>query len=239
MRLNRYISASGAASRRHGEKIIRSGRVTVNGSIATDPALNVEPGHDTVLLDGIPLVINPEKRYYILNKPVGVIVTRDDTHCRRTVMDLMGPETKGVVPVGRLDADTSGALLFTDDGDMTHRLLHPSYGVDKVYRAIVRGNVGDESIGKIGEGLVLEDGPTAPAVMKIGDHGEDASIVELTIHQGRKRQVRRMLGHVGHPVIELERLSFGGLTCDDLKRGEYRELTADEVNNIKKRVKLS
>ena len=228
------MSASGAVSRRNGERIIRDGRVSVNGVIVTDPAMNVEPGEDTVLLDGKPLNINPEKRYYVLNKPAGVIVTRDDTHGRKTVMDLMGQETAGVVPVGRLDADTSGVLLLTDDGDLTHRLLHPSYGVDKVYRAVVRGSVGDEDIRSIGEGIVLDDGPSAPAVMKVIDRGAEKSLVELTIHQGRKRQVRRMLKHVGHPVIALERLSFGGITAGNMKRGEYRELTADEIALLKK-----
>jgi 23S rRNA pseudouridine2605 synthase len=236
MRLNRYISASGAASRRKGEDIIRSGRIKVNGEIVTDPARNVEPGRDTVLMDGKPLVINPEKRYYILNKPEGVIVSRGDTHGRTTVMDLMGAETKGVVPVGRLDYDTLGVLLLTDDGDLTHRLIHPSFGVDKVYRAVVEGSVGGDSIRRIRDGLTLEDGPTAPAVLTIIESGAEQSIVELTIHQGRNRQVRRMLDHLGHPVIMLERMSFGGITAGKMKPGDYRELTSNEVKMLKKMI---
>ena len=237
MRLNRYISVCGAASRRKGEVIIREGRVAVNSEIVTDPARNVEPGKDSVTLDGFTLVINPEKRYYILNKPTGTIVSIGDTHGRATVIDLMGDETEGVFPVGRLDADTSGVLLLTDDGELTHKLTHPSFGVEKVYRAEVDGKIDSDAVRKLRDGLVLDDGPTAPAEMKILERDDKSSLVEITIHQGRKRQVRRMMKHIGHPVKTLERISFGGITAQGLPLGAYRVLDADEVELLKKAVK--
>jgi len=238
MRLNRYISASGAASRRKGEDIIREGRITVNGEIVTDPAHDVNPESDIVTLGGIPLVINPEKQYYIFNKPTGVIVSMSDTHGRSTVVDLLGEEMKGVFPVGRLDANTSGVLLLTDDGDLAYRLMHPSFGVKKVYRAEVAGKVKEDDVFKIQRGLILKDGPTAPAEMEIIESDENSSIVEITIHQGRKRQVRRMLKHIGHPVKTLERISLGGITVHDVPLGAYRPLKSGEVEMLKKMVSL-
>ena len=237
MRLNRYISACGAASRRKGEVIIREGRVAVNSEIVTDPAHNVVPGKDRVTLDDLPLVINPEKRYYILNKPTGTIVSIGDTHGRATVIDLMSDETEGVFPVGRLDADTSGVLLLTDDGELAHKLTHPSFGVEKVYRAEVSGKIDSDAVRKLRDGLVLDDGPTAPAEMKILERDDKSSLVEITIHQGRKRQVRRMMKHIGHPVKTLERISFGGITALCLPLGAYRALDADEIELLKEAVK--
>lgn len=233
MRLNRYISVSGFASRRKGEEVIRDGRVTVNGNIVTDPAFTVVPGRDRVVIDGRPLESPAERRYYLLNKPTGVIVSVGDTHGRPTVLDLLGPEAGRVFPVGRLDADTSGVLLLTDDGDLAFRLTHPSYGVDKIYRAEVRGKVDNEDVGRVAHGLVLDDGPTEPANLRILRSGAGKSVVELTLHQGRKRQVRRMLEHIGHTVLSLERISFGGITARGVPAGEYRALTADEVNRLK------
>jgi len=238
LRLNRYISASGVASRRKAESIIRAGRIGVNGEIITDPANNINPERDKITLDGSHLVINSQKRYYILNKPTGVIVSIGDTHGRATVIDLMDEETKSVFPVGRLDKNTSGVLLLTDDGDLAHRLTHPSFGVKKVYRAEVAGKINEKDIQKIREGLTLDDGPTAPAEMKVLECNKNSSIVEITIHQGRKRQVRRMLKHIGHPVRTLERISFGGITAQDLPLGTYRPLKDGEVEMLKKMVNI-
>ena len=233
MRLNRYISASGFASRRRGEVYIREGRVRVNGEAVTDPARDIFPDRDQVTLDGNLLRVNPEKRYYVLNKPTGVIVSMSDTHGRANVQNLLGEETRGVFPVGRLDADTSGVLLFTDDGDLAHRLTHPSFGVEKIYRAEVRGRVNGEDVRRIGEGIVLDDGPAAPAHLCILESAEETSTVEITLHQGRKRQVRRMLEAVGHPVITLERSTFDGITAKGLPPGSYRSLTREEVERLK------
>ena len=237
MRLNRYISASGFASRRRGEVYIREGRVRVNGEAVTDPARDIVPDRDQVTLDGNLLRVNPEKRYYVLNKPTGVIVSMSDTHGRATVQNLLGEETRGVFPVGRLDADTSGVLLFTDDGDLAHRLTHPSFGVEKIYRVEVRGRVNGEDVRRIGEGIVLDDGPAAPARLCVLESAGETSTVEITLHQGRKRQVRRMLEAVGHPVITLERTAFDGITAKGLPLGSYRPLTIEEVGLLKEQSK--
>ena len=236
MRLNRYLSASGYTSRRKGEVIIREGRVMVNDVVVTDPAKSVDPDIDTVIIGGVPLVINSIKRYYVMNKPPGVIVSRSDTHGKDTVYDILGIETRGVFSVGRLDANTSGVLLFTDDGELAYRLTHPSFGVEKVYRARVKGKVSKKDIQKLKEGLILDDGPTAPAAMKICESGKDSSVVEITMHEGRKRQVRRMLAHIGHPVRMLERVSFGGIEARDILPGNYRALNNKEIENLKRSI---
>lgn len=233
MRLNRYISVCGIASRRKGEAIIRTGRITVNGVVTTDPACNVDPDKDTVTLDDKSIVFTPERQYYILNKPIGVIVSKGDTHGRSTVFDLLGDETQGVFPVGRLDADTMGILLLTDDGDLAYRLTHPSYGVKKIYRAEVTGLVTEKDISKLGEGILLDDGLSAPALMTVNQSSSDVSLVEIIMHQGRKRQVRRMLREIGHPVRVLERISFCGITVENLPLGAYRSLTGDEIVCLK------
>lgn len=233
MRLNRYLSVSGYSSRRRGEEVIRAGRVSVNGEVIVDPAHDVVPGRDRVLLDGCLLEASGTRRYLLLNKPTGVIVSRIDTHGRITVSDLLGKAGEGVFPVGRLDANTSGALLLTDDGDLAYRLTHPSFGVEKVYRAVVRGRVTLDDVRKIEMGIVLDDGPTAPASLRVLGRDRETSSVELTLHQGRKRQVRRMLDRIGHPVITLERISFGGITAEGMPSGAYRPLTDEEVKCLK------
>jgi len=236
MRLNRFLSASGYSSRRKGEEIIRAGRLEVNGIVVTDPAKPVDPRTDAVTVDGVRLVITAEKRYYVMNKSTGLIVSHGDTHGRPTVFDILGPETKGVFPVGRLDADTSGVLLFSDDGDLTYRLTHPSFGVEKVYRAEVKGHIDRSDVQRFKNGVVLDDGPTAPADMTILKGGKDMSLVEITLHEGRKRQVRRMFKHIGHPVATLERVSFGGVTVDGLSLGHYRLLKPGEIERLKRAV---
>ena len=233
MRLNRYLSVCGVSSRRKGETIIAEGHVSVNGIIVTDPAQNIDPDNDFVMLDGKSLTITAEKKYFVLNKPTGVIVSKGDTHNRATVYDLIGSELLSVFPVGRLDMNTSGVLLLTDDGDLAYRLMHPSFEIDKVYRAEVTGKVTEHDIGKFREGIMLEDGLTAPAEMKILASDANSSLVEVTLHQGRKRQVRRMLEQIGHPVRTLERISFGGITAQGLPTGSYRALTADEIKKVK------
>ncbi len=238
MRLNRYLSASGYMSRRKGEAVICEGHVAVNGAVVTDPALNVEPGIDTVTVDGERLVVNTEKRYYIMNKPMGVIVSLGDTHGRLAVSDMLADDMKGVFPVGRLDADTTGALLFTDDGDLAYRLTHPSFGVEKVYRAEVESRVSLKDARRFSQGLMVDGRLTAPAVMVIHESGDAGSLVEITIHEGRKRQVRRMLKYIGHPVRTLERISFGGVTLQGLPQGTYRPLTVEETDCLKKAVSM-
>lgn len=238
MRLNRFISMSGAASRRKGELIIRDGRITINGLIVTDPACSVDPDHDTVTLDGNTLTCNHERQYFVLNKPIGVIVTKKDTHGRTTVMNLLGKDAAGVFPVGRLDADTSGVLLLTDDGGLAYKLSHPSYQVEKIYRAEVYGKVTAEDVAQLRKGMDLDDGPAAPAFMTILKKGQEVSLVDVVMHQGRKRQVRRMLAKLGHPVRVLERISFGGITTKNLHMGSYRQLTESEVNILREKTRI-
>ncbi len=232
MRLNRFLSAAGVSSRRKGEEIIKTGRVRVNGVVVDDPARNVDETIDTVTVDGQSIAVGTKKRWYVLNKPTGVIASRGDTHGRATVYDLLGPETEGVFSVGRLDFDTSGVLLFTDDGDGAFRLTHPSFEVEKIYRAEVSGRVTSVEAEMIRRGIELDDGPAAPAGMTVLADGGDGSIVELSIHEGRKRQVRRMLEAIGHRVRSLERLSFGGVTAQGLPYGHYRLLGDVEVRNM-------
>jgi 23S rRNA pseudouridine2605 synthase len=225
MRLNAYLARAGVASRRGAEDLIRAGRVRVNGEIA-GLATFVEP-RDTVEVDG--RSIEPEPlTYVLLHKPAGVVTTARDPQGRATVVGLVGHERR-VVPVGRLDADTTGALLLTNDGPLAHRLMHPHYEVDKVYEAEVEGEPSDEALAQLAEGLELEDGMTSPAkVDRLGP-----SRIELTIHEGRKHQVKRMLQAVGHPVRRLHRSRYAGLTLAGIPPGEWRELTPEEVVKLR------
>jgi 23S rRNA pseudouridine2605 synthase len=221
MRLNAYLARAGIASRRGAEELIRTGRVRVNGEVA-GLATFVE-GEDTVEVDGEE--VSPEPlTYVLLHKPPGVVTTASDPHGRPTVVGLVGHERR-VVPVGRLDADTTGVLLLTNDGPLAHRLMHPRYEVDKVYVVDVEGDADDRALARLAAGVELEDGTTAPArVRRLAP-----SRIELTVHEGRKHQVKRMLAAVGHPVTRLHRSSYAGLTPDGLEPGEWRELSADEV----------
>ena len=221
MRLNAYLARAGVASRRGAEELISAGRVRVNGEVA-GLATFVEP-RDTVELDGSP--IEPEPlTYVLLHKPKGVVTTARDPQGRPTVVGLVGHERR-VVPVGRLDADTTGALVLTNDGPLAHRLMHPRYEVDKVYEAEVEGEPSDEALAQLAEGVELEDGKTSPGKVD----RLSPSRIELTIHEGKKHQVKRMLQAVGHPVRSLHRSGYAGLTLDGLVPGEWRELTPEEV----------
>jgi 23S rRNA pseudouridine2605 synthase len=221
VRLNAYLARSGVASRRGAEDLIRAGRVRVNGEVA-GLATFVEAA-DRVEVDG--RLLAPEPLVYVLlHKPAGVVTTARDPHGRRTVVDLVGVPQR-VVPVGRLDADTTGALLLTNDGPLAHRLAHPRYEVDKVYEADVEGHPGDEALRRLAEGVDLDDGRTAPAeVRRLGP-----SLLELTLHEGRKHQVKRMCEAVGHPVRRLHRRGYAGLTVSGVGPGAWRELTQEEV----------
>ena len=224
MRLNAYLARAGVASRRGADDLIRAGRVRVNGEPG-ELGTFIERG-DVVELDGRRL--EPEPLVYVLlHKPAGVVTTARDPQGRPTVVGLVGHERR-VVPVGRLDADTTGALLLTNDGPLAHRLMHPRYEVDKVYEAEVEGEPSDEVLARVAEGVELEDGVTAPAaVQRLGP-----SRIELTIHEGRKHQVKRMLEAVGHPVLRLHRREYAGLTLEGLAPGEWRELTPDEITRL-------
>jgi 23S rRNA pseudouridine2605 synthase len=226
MRLNAYLARAGIASRRKADELIKAGRVRVNGQLGE---LNtfVET-RDRVEVDG--KEVRPQRlAYVLLNKPPGVVTTASDPQGRPTVVDLVKHEVR-VVPVGRLDADTTGALLLTNDGDLAHRLAHPKYEVEKVYEAEVEGEPSDEALLRLAEGIELEEGLTAPAEVR----RLSSPVVELSIHEGRNRQVRRMLEAVGHPVRRLHRSRYAGLTLEGLAPGEWRELSSDELKHLRR-----
>ena len=237
MRLNRYLAACGLTSRRGAEALITAGRVRVNGEVITDLATFVEPGRDRVEVDGVEAIPEDELVYLLLHKPVGFITTVSDPHRRPTIMSLVPPRPR-LFPVGRLDLDTSGALLLTNDGPLAHRLLHPRYKVDKEYLVLAEGPVGDEALESLRRGILLEGElrPTAPARVEVtGSHGGRTQLT-LVIREGRKRQVRNMMAAVGHRVVELKRLRFGPITLGDLPEGTHRLLTPDEVKALRRLV---
>ncbi len=225
MRLNAYLARAGIASRRGADELIKAGRVRVNGEPGQ---LNTFVGAaDRVEVDG--REVAPQRLAYILlNKPAAVVTTARDPQGRRTVVDLV-PREPRVVPVGRLDAETTGALLLTNDGPLAHRLAHPRYGVEKVYEADVEGDPDDEALRTLHEGVQLDDGRTAPAGVRRLGRGR----IELTLHEGRNRQVRRMCEAVGHPVVRLHRSAYAGLTLDGLEPGAWRALVPAEVERLR------
>jgi 23S rRNA pseudouridine2605 synthase len=229
MRLAKFLATSGVASRRAAEEIIRAGRVSVAGEVVRDPARDVDRS-SRVTVDGGPVGGKPlELVVYALNKPAGVVSTSSDPQRRPTVVSLIDSPRR-LYPVGRLDADTTGLILLTNDGDLAYRLTHPSFGVDKTYRAVVGGGpVREESLRALRSGVKLDDGMTAPArVSRI-----KPNTLEITIHEGRKRQVKRMCEHVGHRVISLQRVRFGPLQLGELKLGASRRLTAAEISLLR------
>jgi 23S rRNA pseudouridine2605 synthase len=225
VRLNAYLARAGVASRRRADELIRGGRVRVNGEPGE---LNTIVGkHDLVEVDGQRTERQP-LAYILLNKPTGVVTTASDPHGRRTVVDLV-PSSTRVVPVGRLDADTTGALLLTNDGDLAHRLAHPRYGVPKVYEADIDGSPSPDDLARLRDGIELDDGLTAPAGVRIVSRGTPLSRIELTLHEGRKHQVKRMCEAVGHPVRHLHRARYAELDLEGLALGGWRELAASEI----------
>jgi 23S rRNA pseudouridine2605 synthase len=226
VRLNAYLARAGVASRRRADELIKAGRVTVNGR--RGELNDFVGGRDVVEVDGR-RVAPQELAYVLLHKPAGVVTTARDPHARPTVVDLVGHPAR-LMPVGRLDADTTGALLLTNDGELAHRLAHPRYEVDKVYEVNVEGEPGAEALQQLAEGVDLEDGRTAPAkVRRLGP-----SRLELTIHEGRKHQVKRMCEAVGHPVRRLHRARYAGLDLAGLAPGQWRELSRAEVELLRR-----
>jgi 23S rRNA pseudouridine2605 synthase len=232
MRLAKYLAHAGVASRRSAEALIAAGRVSVGEQIVTDPARDVGPD-SCVALDGRPLT-GPEPRVlYALNKPVGVVSTARDTHGRPTVVELVPARGLRLYPVGRLDIDSSGLIVLTNDGELANRLTHPRFQVPKTYRARLRGApIADDALSALRTGVRLDDGLTAPArVRRVG--GMASNLIEMMIHEGRNRQVRRMCQAVGHPVLELVRTRFGPLALDGLAPGAHRRLADTEVERLR------
>ncbi len=233
MRLQKYIAKSGLTSRRKAEKLIEAGEISVNGSLVTELGSKVEPGIDQVTYRGRLLELEEKKIYIVLNKPLGYVTTLSDEFNRPIVMDLIEGVEERIYPVGRLDIDTSGLLLLTNDGKLTNRLTHPSYEMKKTYLAEVEGIVTEAEREKMSRGLKIEDYITAAADVRIRDRKSRTSILEISIHEGRNRQVRKMCSAIGHEVISLERISFSGIELEGLKPGSWRHLTREELEILK------
>jgi 23S rRNA pseudouridine2605 synthase len=228
-RLQKVLAARGWGSRRVGEEVISAGRVRVNGEVA-ELGRRVDVAIDVVEVDGAPVGIRPDLVYYLLNKPQGVVSTAKDTHDRETVVDLVPPEPR-VYPVGRLDAETEGLLLLTNDGELTHRLTHPRFGVEKEYIAHVESNgrsVSNQALSALRRGVDIGDGVTSPA--EVGEL--QPGVLRIVIHEGRNRQIRRMCEAVGYPVVRLVRTRIGPLIDTKLRPGQWRVLTLAEVKSL-------
>ncbi len=232
-RLQKVLAAAGVASRRVCEEYIAQGRVSVNGEVVREQGRRIDPLVDRVEVDGIPVQVDSEKRYLMLNKPKGVVSTMSDERGRPDLQPYVEQAGERVFNVGRLDAETTGLLVLTNDGELAHVLAHPSFGVEKTYLATVRGIVRQETLRRLMSGVELEDGPiAADRARVIGEPSGGRTIVELTLHSGRNRIVRRMMAEVGHPVIDLVRRQFGPLHLGSLPAGRMRDLTRAEVGAL-------
>ncbi|MDH7601083.1 MAG: pseudouridine synthase [Armatimonadota bacterium] len=235
-RLQKILAAAGVGSRRHCEGLIASGRVAVNGKVVTTLGAKADPEKDVITIDGKQIDTSQDRIYILLNKPPGYTSTRFDRFAEHTVMELVDEVQGYLFPVGRLDKDASGALLLTNDGELANMLTHPSYEVEKTYEATVTGRISREALDRLSQGVELDDGPTAPAKVRLLSYSpeDNTSKVEITIHEGRKRQVKRMFQAVGHRVVKLVRTRFGTLDIKGLREGEHRYLTKKEVAKLKK-----
>ncbi|MDA0352594.1 MAG: pseudouridine synthase [Chloroflexi bacterium] len=227
-RLQKLLARAGFGSRRACERLITDGQVTIDGRVAT-LGERADPASQAVAVDGVSITLPDDNVTLVLNKPVGYVVTAAPERGQRSVYALFDAPPPQLRYVGRLDADTEGLLLFTMDGELVHRLTHPRYEVNKVYEAVVGGHPSEDALERLRRGVALEDGWTAPAAVRVVETLADETVLELTIHEGRKRQVRRMCQTVGHPVHRLRRTAFGPITLDGLATGESRALRADEL----------
>jgi 23S rRNA pseudouridine2605 synthase len=237
-RLQKVLAHAGVASRRHAEALITAGRVTVNGAVVRELGTRVDPAHDEVRVDGAPLRPPAAHTYVLLNKPRDAVTTARDPQGRRTVLDLLPPElrTRRIYPVGRLDRETEGLLLLTDDGDLALRLTHPRYALPKVYEALVAAEPPWAALDQLRRGMDLpgDERPTAPARARVLGADREGTWIEVEIHEGRNRQVRRMLDEVGYPVLRLRRVRVGPLALGSLRPGAWRVLTTDEVAALRR-----
>jgi len=232
MRLQKYLAKCGIASRRHAEQMIREGRVRVNGKTVTEMGVTVS-AHDLVEFDGKPVIPEEKPVYIMLNKPRGYVTTVSDPQGRKTVMDLIEGVPERVYPVGRLDYDTTGLLILTNDGDFTYQSTHPGHEVEKTYIAEVEGIPSEDALKELREGILLDGRTTSPAKVELVERKKRSAVLRITIHEGRNRQVKRMCEAVGHPVKKLKRIAIGNLTLGDLKPGQWRYLSASDIKKVK------
>jgi 23S rRNA pseudouridine2605 synthase len=239
MRLQRFLARSGVASRRGSEDLMTAGRVRVNGVVVTSLGSKVDPRGDVIEVDGERVVPAGAPVYLLLNKPAGYVTTMSDPQGRPTVSSLVPVDRyPGLFPVGRLDLETTGLLLFTTDGELSHRLLHPRWKVPKTYVAVVEGNLGPRARSALESGVELDDGMTAPAVVRVLESRPSSALVEITIREGRKRQVRRMFSAVGHPVAQLHRTVFGPVELGTLEPSSWRMLDDGEIAALREATEM-
>lgn len=234
MRINKYIACAGVASRRKADELIANGNVRVNGLVLREPGYDVVEG-DIVEVNGRRIETSEKKVYILLNKPTGYVTTVSDDRERDTVMDLVADVDTRIFPVGRLDYNTSGMLIMTNDGDFAYKLTHPKHEMPKTYRALVSGVLSDEKCGRLERGVDIGGFRTSPAKVKIVRGLSNATLVDITIHEGKNRQVRKMFRAVGNPVKQLQRIAIGDIRLGRLAEGHYRKLTREEIEYLKRR----
>lgn len=233
-RLQKILANAGIASRRKCEELILAGKVELNGEVVTTLGVKANPASDVITVNGKPLRVKTDRVYLAFHKPKGVITSTSDPEGRKTVIDFIKGVGTRVYPVGRLDYDSEGLLLLTNDGDLANRLTHPRHHVAKIYHATVKGVPHGDALEKLKQGVMLEDGMTQPAEVEYHDVDMERNIatISIIIHEGRNRQVRRMFDSIGHPVIKLKRVQFGNITLQGIARGKYRHLTKSELNEL-------
>lgn len=231
-RLQKILSRAGLCSRRGAEELIRQGKVTVDGRVVTEMGVKVDPALHLIECNGLPVTQVEQKVYILLNKPKGYLSTLSDPQRRPIVTDLLKEVKSRVFPVGRLDYDTEGALILTNDGECSQQILHPSFEVNKTYVATISGNPPQKKLTELENGIMLEGKTTWPAEIKVLSTGKRQTVVQIIIHEGRKRQVRKMFAAIGHRVLELKRVAYGGLQLGNLPTGAYRILTRKDLNRI-------
>ena len=237
-RLNKIIAMAGIASRRRADKLISSGLVMINGRAERSPGSKAIWGVDSIIVDSRPIPDPPRKIYLILNKPFGYVSTLKDPEGRPIIRDLIKDVKERVYPVGRLDFDSSGLLILTNDGDLTFRLMHPRFHIPRTYKVTVEGSLSNMSVERLKKGISLDDGLTNPAHLKVIERGQERNVVRITIFEGRSREVRRMFEAVGHKALKLIRIGYGSLHLGDLKVGKYRHLENSEVKSLRTSVSL-
>jgi 23S rRNA pseudouridine2605 synthase len=238
IRINKYLARCGVASRRRADDLVAEGRIKVNGQVIDTPGYQIDEANDEVRLDDDIITPASEYTYILLNKPAGYVTSLSDPHHSRTVADLVVGVKVRVYPVGRLDLDTEGVLLFTDDGEMSHRLTHPKYGIRKIYLARVKGEISKEGLERFPRGIELPDGKIGKAKAQVKSIKDGYSDLILELTEGRKREVKYLCQAIGHPVQKLTRIEFAGLTAERLEKGKWRYLTDREISRLKKLVNL-